>query len=458
MKRSQLAIPIAAACLALLLAGCTVAFDERGPDSPAGPTTPAPSDTTSGSVESPFAAAATQDAGAWTKPTADEVALVSDPSRYQWDDSTPQVSATGNFAALQDCGPSPATLATHRYPPVCTMGWAYQTGSVDGGEVHRGWLGAAEEPEVFPLDDRFFVAIENSLGLPRPPTAWLIDSATGGHAGLTWRDEPTTVNSRAQALVVSDGPSSVPRLARRQAVPDFSPRVFLPRVVDGRDGTIRPLAVPDSALADLLVIQKVGGRIWVGTTPDGDNLGLAYSDDGGGTWTDVALPAQLPARADELEESAAYSDLLLSIAADRDRIAVTDAWSYDPTREVYVSEDAGQSWSTVPVANHTPWGNGAHLYVLAEKQLLLVQSADPYAIQLLGSTASDWTKLERNEPGTQATKGKYVDVNREGVVSMYYSVAGFDRGEIGGMPDSPPIRHHFSTDLTNWQTIAVLDD
>ena len=66
----------------------------------------------------------------------------------------------------------------------------------------------------------------------------------------------------------------------------------LPKVVDARDGTIRPLAMPDNVVAGLPVAQHGTGRIWVGTDPDGDGLGLAYSDDGGATWNEVALPEQ----------------------------------------------------------------------------------------------------------------------------------------------------------------------
>ena len=69
-------------------------------------------------------------------------------------------------------------------------------------------------------------------------------------------------------------------------------------MIDGRDGTIRPLAVPDNASADVPVIQAGTGRIWIGTT-DRSDIGIAYSDDGGATWTHVALPAELPGTADE---------------------------------------------------------------------------------------------------------------------------------------------------------------
>ena len=101
------------------------------------------------------------------------------------------------------------------------------TGSVDGRVVHRGLLQGAVKPEVFVLDDRFFVAMETSPGLrpveecptcsrpsdTHPPTLWLIDSVSGGRAELTWRDEPTTVSSGDQALLVSDGQMSVPPVA-----------------------------------------------------------------------------------------------------------------------------------------------------------------------------------------------------------------------------------------------------
>ena len=248
----------------------------------------------------------------------------------------------------------------------------------------------------------------------RAPTAWLIDSVSGGHAELTWRDEPTTVSSREQALVVSDGQSSVPRVARKSASvqsPDCG-ELFLPRVVDARDGTIRPLAVPDNASANLPVTQNGKGRIWIGTAPDGHALGeeeldavqvagLAYSDDGGATWTEVTLPAQL--LASERLRDEGFLGALLSIAADGDRIAVTAAWSYNDDRYVYVSGDAGLNWSTVTVANPSR-NNGAHLYVLADKRLLLVRSDDPYASQLLVSTGSDWTKLEEDLQATRATR------------------------------------------------------
>ena len=350
----------------------------------------------------------------------------------------------------------------------CTTGWSYVTGSVDGGEVHRGLLGDADAPQVYVLDDRFFVAMGTSPGVHREPTAWLIDSVSGGHAELTWRDEPTTVGAREQALVVSEGGMSVPRVAFQAAAVDSDDvgELLLPRVVDARDGTIRPLAVPDNASANLPVIQNGNGRIWIGTAPDGHDLGeeeldavevvgFAYSDDGGATWTEVTIPAQLFAA----ERLATKDSWGASIAADGDRIAVTSAWSSNHDRYVYVSSDAGLSWSTVTVANpETSGANGAHLYVLADKRLLLLQSMDVFRFSYSCPPARTGPELEENLQATQATRSKVVSVNRDGIALMYYPIGMYDDGNIGNNPDAPPIREHFSTDLTNWRPIEVLDD
>jgi hypothetical protein len=436
----------AAAAAVLLVVAAAVVVLERDAHEPAVVTnTPADNAT----VEASFAAAI-EPAGLLIGPSADEIALASDTSLYQTESGSTQVSAADRFVSLRMCRTDP-----------CSSGWAYETGSLDGGEVHRGLLGDADKPAVYVLDDRFFVVLDISAYVQGPPSAWLIDSLSGWHAELTWRDEPTTVSARAQELVISDGPLSVARQVRLWRstnseadgyVPGFFPEVFLPRVVDARDGTIRPLAVPDSASADLPVAQSGNGRIWIGTTPGGSDLGLAYSDDGGATWTEVALPAQLfadadqPANAAELASAASYNDLLLSIAADGDRIAVTDAWTSDD-RDVYISSDAGLSWSTVTLPSMI---NGAHLYVLADERLLLVRSMDCCAKQLHVSNGSDWTTLEQHPQATQATGSNYVDVNSDGLVSTYIP----DSGE-GFSPSAD--QHQVSSDLATWRTIAVLD-
>ena len=76
-------------------------------------------------------------------------------------------------------------------------------------------------------------------------------------------------------------------------------------------------------------------------------------------------------------------------------------------------------------------GNGAHLYVLADKRLLLVRSDDPYANQVLVSTASDWTTLARIRRTAKRRRNKYISVNRDGIASTYFPVEVFDDGDIG---------------------------
>ena len=287
-------------------------------------------------------------------------------------------------------------------------------------------------------------------GFEEKGRAWLIDSVSGGHAELSWRDEPAIVDSDEQALLIQDGDMSVSRNVRQQASSVvLDPEMLLPRVVDARDGTIRQLALPEYAVP-LYVIQTGNGRIWIATAPDLHELGLAYSDNGGLTWKQVTLPSKLSADVDRLLEADSSGDTLLSIAADGDRIAVTESWSSAPDRLVLVSADAGVSWSTLTVANPSRH-NGAFLYVLANKRLLLVQSDDPYAAQLLVSSV-DWTKLEVVDAGTETIRNKYVSVNRDGTVYLYYPVEIYD-DNLGGIADAPPVRLHFSTDLTNWWTI-----
>ena len=414
-----------------------------------------PPDITTAAGGSPFAAAI-ESAGTLIKPSAAETATASDTSLYETDRGSTQVSGAANFAALRTC-PTPTFLKLgESSDQPCGRAWAYVTGSVDGSGVHRGVLGEADEPEVFVLDDRFFVAMETSPGSQRTPTAWLIDSVSGGHGELTWRDEPTTVNSPEQALVISDGHGSVARWAQMSAAVDGRiPELFLPRVVDARDGTIRPLAVPDNASANLPVTQNGQGRIWIGTTLDGHKLGaedrdavqvagFAYSDDGGATWTEVTMPPRLF----ESERLATKYSSGVSTAADGDHIAVTSAWSYNDERYVYVSSDAGLNWSTVTVANPSTY-NGAHLYVLADKRLLLVRSNDPYAAQILASAGSDWTNL--NEPQAIFPGGNPVSANRDGILFKHYD----DLSPSGGADRS---QFSFSTDLTKWRTIAALGD
>ncbi len=464
-----------AAAAVLVVVVAAVVLVERDPQEPAVVTTNTPPDTTTEAVvttrtppdtittavESSFDTAI-ESAGLLISPSAEEIALASNTNLYQPDSASTQVSAADQFVSLRMC----------RTDSPCSTGWAYETGSVDGGEVHHGLLGEADEPAVYVLDDRFFVVMEVSPDAQPAPTTWLIDSLSGRNAELTWRDEPTTLSTREQALVVSDGPSSLARWVRKWAPPvgpepeEGDPlccsELFLPRVVDARDGTIRPLAVPDTASADFPVRHHGRDRIWIGTTPGGNDLGLAYSDDGGATWTDVALPAQLLgigdglANAAEMERMRFYGDLLLSVAADGDRIAVTDTWNYDD-RDVYISGDSGLNWSTVTLERSSPI-NGANLYVLADQRLLLgaIRRGPSETSTRVHRLGLDHAKGE-SASHPERPCSKFVEVNRDGIVTMYYPVA----VSPDGMPvarRSPPFRHHFSTDLTTWRITPILDD
>ncbi len=80
----------------------------------------------------------------------------------------------------------------------------------------------------------------------------------------------------------------------------------------------------------------------------------------------------------------------MEIAADGDRVAVAGSWGGD-NNTVYVSDDAGPSWTT---ATSEPGGNGVHLYVLADGRLVVMGSMDTHPGELLVSTGSDWAELE----------------------------------------------------------------
>ena len=164
--------------------------------------------------------------------------------------------------------------------------------------MHYGLLGIADDLVLSPLDDRLFVASSASLSQdpPSAPAAWLIDSVTGQRGPLTWVDQPTTLDSAEQVVVLFPAPDPIP-------LSTDSGERFLPRVVDRRDWTIRPLSVPDDATAAVAIHQPGSGRIWIGTAPDGGDVGLAYTDDGGASWTDVELPESLRPTSEELSSS-----------------------------------------------------------------------------------------------------------------------------------------------------------
>jgi hypothetical protein len=419
-------------------------------------------------------------------PSPDEEAQATDDDLY-WDaDVGTQVSAAGTSVSLRRCRDSASAT--------CGTGWAYVTRTAGAGAVHGGLLGEASPVNLHLqlLDDRHFVVVERAPGAQAPARAWLIDAVSGQAGPLSWRDEPTTLSSPEQMLLLCE--ESYGSLATYCAVAkewDDTPRVEevgeissggttvtltslvegryayvpteagLPKVVDARDGTIRPLAMPDNVVAGLPVAQHGTGRIWIGTEPDDGRLGLAYSDDGGATWNQVALPDQVRATSADLTTSLVpYGDDLLEIAADGDRVAVAGSWGGD-NNTVYVSHDAGTSWTT---ATSEPGGNGVHLYVLADGRLVVMGSMDSYPSELLASTGSDWAELENVEfdfsnPGS--LPDSRFSVNSAGVAVIHsftepcdgaYPCAGYTQDEA----DREVLDTiDFSTDLTNWSTIQI---
>jgi hypothetical protein len=386
-----------------------------------------------------------------TSPSAEEEAQAIDFDLY-WDgDVGTQVSAAGNSVSLRTCRDSASA--------VCGTGWAYVTQTAGSGEMHGGLLGEAspDNLRLQLLDDRYFVASESSPDAQALARAWLIDAVSGQAGSLSWRDEPTTLNSPEQRLLLcGESYSSFATFCAVVRGPDaadggwtFQPSdAGLPKVVDIRDGTIRPLAMPDSVVAGLPVAQHGTGRIWIGTNTDGDRLGLAYSDDGGASWKEVALPEQVRPTSEDLTTSLLpYGDDLLEIAADGDRVAVAESWGGD-NNTVYVSDDAGTSWTP---ATSEPGGNGVHLYVLADGRLVVMGSVDPYPSQVLGSIGSDWTELESVGIEFAAEPGSHTDqrfsVNGAGVAMIASYIDDADSSTLDTID--------FSTDLTNWSTIQI---
>ena len=399
-----------------------------------------------------------------TSPSAEEEAQATDDDLYRDGNVGTQVSAAGNSVSLRRCRDSASAR--------CGTGWAYVTEVAGGGGVHGGILGEASPVNLRlqPLDDRYFVVSESAPGTQAPASAWLIDAVSGQAGPLSWRDEPTTLQSPEQMLLLCE--ELYTSFATQCAVvrgPDaadggwtFLPSdAGLPKVVDRRDGTIRPLSMPDSAVAGLPVAQHGTGRIWVGTDPFGDRLGLAYSEDGGATWNEVALPEPVGATSEDLATSLIpYGDDLLEIAADGDRVAVAKSWGGD-SNTVYVSDDAGTSWIT---ATSEPDGNGVHLYVLADGRLVVMGSIDVYPSELLASTRSDWAELEHVDvhfPDPGSVTDRRFSVNRAGVAMIpsfilpcdgAYPCPGYTLDEV---EPSTLDRIDFSTDLTNWSTIQI---
>ena len=361
------------------------------------------------------------------EPSPDEVAAASNESVYVPGSGATEVTATRSYVSLRRC-------ELNGYPaPPCDgpEGWAYVTGSADSPGVHYGLLGVADDLVLSPLDDELFVASSASLSQdpPSAPSAWLIDSVTGQRGPLRWVDQPTTLDSAEQVVVFFPAPDPIP-------LSTYSGKRFLPRVVDRRDWTIRPLNVPDDASAKPAIHQPGSGRIWIATAPDEGDVGLAHTDDGGASWTDVELPESLHFTAEEVLAPGA----VLAVAASGDHVAVTEAWG-ESVRPVFVSADAGETWDVVPFDAE---GNGRRLYVIDEHVVLAVSWDAQLQDVFVSNSASDWSRLEEIEDLTTSEVNRALfNVGQRGVASL-------NRFETG--------QSIFSTDLSDWWPIPSLPD
>ena len=287
-----------------------------------------------------------------TSPSAEEEAQATDDDLY-WDgDVGTQVSAAGNSVSLRTCRDSASAT--------CGTGWAYVTGVAGGGEVHGGLLGEASASPVNLhlqlLDDRYFVASESCTRAQAPSRAWLIDAVSGQAGVLSWRDEPTTLNSPEQKLLL--------------CAESYSSLATYCAVVRGPDDRRRGMAVrarPKAACPRWSMFVTARSGHWRcptawwpvfpsrNTAPAGSGSGPTPTATGSAspTATTAARPGtrlrslnRRRATSEELATSLVpYGDDLLEIAADGDRVAVAESWGGD-NNTVYVSNDAGTSWTT----------------------------------------------------------------------------------------------------------------
>jgi len=383
-------------------------------------------------------------AGVLAAPTSDEFAQASDDNLYNYLTGHSEVTAQRRFVALRKCAHEGSL-----FPP-CTgaEGWKYLAGSADSAEVHVGLLNTSNDLVVSPIDDRLFVAsgVATAENPQEAPTAWLIDAISGERGELTWHDEPATFGSPEQELLLYPthvhGYSNHGRDSERLLG-------FLPRVVDRRDWSVRPLRVPSDASAALSIHQPDSGRIWVGTAPDGGVVGLAYTDNGGASWTRVELPAALRPTSAELAGDV-ESDLL-PVAASGDRVAVTKRWGGfgRPNEELFVTTNAGANWTAAQL-EPTVEENAMEVFALADGRLVVAMGSDFATTRLfVSSSDSDWPRLvELPYPHTVMEPGvpyenpdlSHFDVSQRGVAGKYY----------GGDDQFVTV---FSTDLNAWWTI-----
>ena len=153
----------------------------------------------------------------------------------------------------------------------CGTGWAYVTGGADGAHMHGGLLRGAAYPILRLLAGRYFVVSEGMLQGQPPSKQVLADRRGIGscrRAHLARRaDDAELTRTGATARRAGRG-----RRSRRH-----DPAVGQARRLTG------------------FGVETAGHRPDLGgdRSSAGDGLGLAFSDDGGATWNDAALPKEV---------------------------------------------------------------------------------------------------------------------------------------------------------------------
>ena len=306
------------------------------------------------------------------------------------------------------------------------------TGSADSPGVHYGMLGDADDLVLSPLDDRLFVASSASFSQdpPSAPPAWLIDSVTGQRGALTVGG-PTDGDGLCRASV---GAVCRPSPTRHPG------ERFLPRVVDRRDWTIRPLSVPEDATAAVEIHQPGSGRIWIGTAPDGGDSDSHTPTTAGlrGPMSNFPRRCAAPATSCWL----LTDDLLVRRGQRGQRRRRRRGVMSGVDQRLFVSADAGETWDVVPVDAE---GNGRLLFVMDERLVFAVSSdyvpQRPVRLEL----RSDWSRLEEIEDLP------YPAIRRERSIRLRPT---WSRLALQLRADQSV----FSTDLSDWWPIPSLPD
>ena len=129
--------------------------------------------------------------------------------------------------------------------------------------------------------------------------------------------------------------------------------------------------------------QPETGRIWVVTAPDGGVAGLAYTDNGGASWTRVELPAALRPTSAELMSQ--IENALFTVAVSGDHVAVAKRWGpFASPKELFVTTNAGATWTAAQL-EATSDENAIEVFALADGRLVVAMDSDAHTSRLFVS-------------------------------------------------------------------------